>query len=203
VLGVSVLTTAVIVLMLWAVQSPPGSNRAIETPGSTAGPDRPPTATAPPTDTPTEPAPTTDRPTSGQVGNSEAGALTELNTLRSEARSRTTFDGHYVAQLASKYPGLVSPEEISPSGDNAFSAAEILSEHKKLQTTFGANIIMLLSTDYGKRQKVDGQALWVTFYDGGFTGPADVKAWCRTSFPQLKGKALTNACAVRTLRPGS
>jgi hypothetical protein len=201
-IGVALLTVLVIGVTVWVVQSPDGAGGSFP-----AAPTRSGAALDPSDHTPAEddPAPAEqadpESPPDDSTTLSEPDALNALQDLRRDSRSQTDLDGHYVAQLASKYPGLVSPKETSPSGDHEFTADEILTEHQKLQNRFGSNIILLLSTDYGKRQKLDGQALWVTFFDDRFSGSAEVTAWCRQSFPELSGGDLANACTPRTLRP--
>jgi hypothetical protein len=162
-------------------------------------------ATTPPrpTDaTPTETAETAETATADPVADPEAVALTTLRSLRAADRAHTRLDGHFVAQLASKYPGITDVQEVSADGDHAFSAAEILQQHEELRNTLGSSVILLLSTDYGKRQKVDGHALWVTFADPGLTSQAAVAAWCRKHFPGMTATERSNSCTPRRLTSG-
>ncbi len=133
----------------------------------------------------------------------QAEALAQLRQLRDADLPGVTFDGQYVAQLASKSIGISDPLQIAANGTHRFYAADILAEHLKLRNgdNLGAPVVLLLSTDYGKRQLYHGNPLWVTFALGDFYSAADVQQWCEQRFPDLSGKYLSNQCAVRRLEP--
>jgi hypothetical protein len=133
----------------------------------------------------------------------ETAALEELSRLRDESLQLVTFDGRYTAQLASKSVGIVDPYQTTASGSHTFQGADILAEHQELRdaTTDGATVVLLLSTDFGKRQLYRGRPLWVTFALGDFATGAAVTRWCAARFPDLTGKELLNQCAVRKLEP--
>lgn len=62
-------------------------------------------------------------------------------------------------------------------------------------------MILVKSTDYGKRQLVAGQPLWVTFVIGDFPGKQAVLDWCAGHFGHLPADEFTNQCQPRNLRP--
>ena len=133
----------------------------------------------------------------------ENTAAFELKTLRDGDLRTVSLDASWVAQLASKYVGIVDPEQITEGGGHVFGAVDILAEHRRLRygDNLGARVVLLLSTDYDKRQLVNGNPLWVTFALGNFGSAEDVDAWCHRRFPQLSSTQLTNACTARRLRP--
>jgi serine/threonine-protein kinase len=178
----SAVTTVLVILVVVLISN-----------GSDGGPQNAAPGAARTTDsTTTHPAPAPVDP--------ETKALAQLKALRVGDLPRVHPDGRYVVQLASKYPGITTPDEISPSGDHVFTAGEILTEHQSLRDQFGGQVFLALSTDYGKRQKVHGHALWVTFIDPGLSSLEDGESWCGASFPQLSGQALKNTCFPHTLQ---
>ena len=100
-----------------------------------------------------------------QVPDAEREALLALNQQRATDIATTPLDGQWVAQLSSKYDGIVDPLQTTVSGSHTFHYVDILAEFRHLQglDLGGANIALLLSTDYGLRETVSGHALWVTF----------------------------------------
>jgi serine/threonine-protein kinase len=169
-------------------QTPAAATKRTET--TTAAASTPPPTTQPPTPTPTQPA------------DPDTAALRRLKALRAADRPRAHPDGRYVVQLASKYPGIPTPDDRSPDGDHIYSAAEILREHQQLRMRFGADTLLLLSTDYGRHQKVRGHALWVTFVDPGLDSLAAGTEWCAEQFSGLSPQARDDACQARQLNPG-
>lgn len=133
----------------------------------------------------------------------ESAATSELQALRDGDLMTVSLDASWVAQLASKYVGIVDPEQTTQDGGHVFGAVDILAEHRRLRDgdNLGARVVLLLSTDYGKRQLVNGNPLWVTFALGDFGSAAGVDAWCHQRFPQLSSTQLTNACTARRLYP--
>jgi hypothetical protein len=158
---------------------------------------------------PAEPAtPETTAPTEAATtddSTSEDSALTELEQLSDEGRSQVSFHGQYAAQLASKYPGLVDPLQTTATGSHTFGAADILDEYQGLHDAHGGiehPVILLKSTDYGKRQMIGTHFLWVTFAVGGFPDSQSVQDWCDDQFAALDAEQRKNQCAVRRLEPG-
>jgi hypothetical protein len=130
-------------------------------------------------------------------------ALDELARIHGEDRASVTFEGQYVAQLASKTPGISDPYQTAADGTHVFRAPDILAEHRRLRD--GANgtatVVLVQSTDYGKRQLYQGQPLWVTVALGDFPTKQAVDDWCAQRFPELTGDERGNQCAARRLRP--
>ncbi|MFG1607782.1 hypothetical protein [Actinoplanes sp. NPDC049265] len=153
----------------------------------------------------TTPPPVPDPPVE-QTTDPAAQAVAELERMNAEDLPSVEFDGQYAAQLASKYPGIEDPLQTTESGSHTFEAADILDEHLRLRRTHGSDdhpVILLKSTDYGKRQRVGTHFLWVTFAVGDFPDRRSVADWCAGQFTSLGRDELANQCAVRTLRPTS
>jgi hypothetical protein len=136
----------------------------------------------------------------------EGEALAQLDELARQGLTRVTLDGRYAAQLASKTPGITDPHQTAADGTHVFQATDILHEHLSLRDdprNGEATVVLLRSSDYGKRQLYDGQPLYVTFALRDFRGAQAVRAWCARRFAGLSGETLENQCAVRRLRPAS
>jgi hypothetical protein len=150
--------------------------------------------TTPPTTSP-PPSPTTDV---------QAEALAELEQIYEQDHDSVSFDGQYVAQIASKYPGITDKLQTTANGSHRFQASDILAEFKELRTGHGSSahpVVLLKSTDYGKRQLKDGHFLWVTFALGDFPTSRSVTNWCNTEFSDLPPTERANQCAFRRLQP--
>ena len=147
-----------------------------------------------------DPEPTPESSTTTE--DAEQQALAQLEALREQSLQQVTPQGQWVAQLASKVPGIVDPEQTTTSGSHTFMAVDILAEHEALANgdNLGASVVLLRSTDYGKRQLYQGQPLWVTFSVGSFFSADDVRSWCAQRFGNLSGESLKNACAPRQLK---
>lgn len=160
----------------------------------------------PPAEEPTftpEPEPTPEN-TPESTADPEAEALDRLEAISRDDLTAVSLDGRYVAQLASKNPGTHDPIQTTASGSHTFGAADILAEHERLRSdpaNGSARVVLLKSTDYGKRQLHNGAPLYVTFALGDFGTEADVRSWCAERFPRLSTEELANQCAVRRLRP--
>jgi hypothetical protein len=158
---------------------------------------------APPTaDNPQDTATPQDRDTVTPQ-DAETDALQRLEDLRRGDLASVTFDGRWIAQLASKYVGIHDPLQTNASGGHVFTAADILAEHLALRKKVGttAQVILLQRTDYGANPNEYSQKMWVTFALGNFPSGEAVKTWCAQQFPELTGSALSNACASRRLNP--
>ena len=131
-------------------------------------------------------------------------AIAALQANRADDLHSIPLTGQWIAQLASKTPGIVDPNQITAQGGHTFSAADILSEFLKARNNpnYGSYVGLLLSTDYGTPQLYKGQALWVTFAAvPGFSSADDVRTWCAQQFPTLTGTVLDDSCTPRTLDP--
>ena len=156
------------------------------------------TSTPATTTTPIEPAPTTVQP------DPQALAVATLQAIRAVDLPKIALAGQWVAQLASKTPGIVDLNQTTARGDHTFTAADILNEYRKARSNpiYGTYVGLLLSTDYGTRQLYSGQPLWVTVAAvPGFSSADAVKTWCAQQFPTLTGSVLDDSCTPRTLDP--
>jgi serine/threonine protein kinase len=161
------------------------------------------TAQPPPATTPVvTPAPT-QAPI--PVPDPEVEALAALNQQRAADLPTTPLQGQWVAQLSSKYDGIVDPLQTSGSGSHTFHNVDILAEFQRMQALDlgGANLTLLLSTDYGQKETVSGHALWVTFAMPALSSAGDVQAWCSRYFAPLTGPELQDACTPRQLNAPS
>ena len=151
-----------------------------------------------PDSTPTEPD---TEPSPDSTTGPEAEALEQLEQLRQQDALTMVFDGRFAAQLASKSVGIVDPLQTTAAGSHTFTAADILAEHLALRSapSQGTSVVLVLSTDFGKRQLYQGSPLWVTFALGDFPDREAVQRWCARRFPELAGERLTNQCTVRKL----
>jgi hypothetical protein len=143
-------------------------------------------------------------PSASPTVDSQAAALAELRRIRNEDTQYVSFDGQYVAQIASKSVGIADPLQIAANGTHTFYATDILAEHLRLRhgDNLGARVVLVLSTDYGKQQLIGGEPLWVTFaLSPDFQTAQDVHDWCSQRFPTLSTRRLKNHCDVRTLEP--
>ena len=202
---VALVVTAVLIVAgagfgIHQLTSPSNTSKAVGLATTPASP-QPTVATSTPattTTTPVEPAPTTVRP------DPQALALATLQAIRAADLPKIALTGQWVAQLASKNPGIVDLKQTTARGDHTFTAADILNEYRKARSNpiYGTYVGLLLSTDYGTRQLYNGQPLWVTVAAvPGFSSANAVKTWCAQQFPTLTGSVLDDSCTSRTLDP--
>jgi len=166
---------------------------AVTTAATSVGDGALPTPTPSPPPSP-GPSPTVD---------GQAAALKELQQLRDADIGTVPLERQYVAQLASKSAGIVDQHQVAADGTHTFQATDILAEHLRLRKadSLDTRIVLLLSTDYGRRQLYQGQPLWVTFALGDFGSAAAVQQWCARRFPGLSGALLADYCTPRRLEP--
>ncbi|MEU8606928.1 hypothetical protein AB0C29_02855 [Actinoplanes sp. NPDC048791] len=153
-------------------------------------------------ETTTIPDPQIRNPENGPT-DTESVALARLEKIARDDFARIVLDGRYVAQLASKNPGIHDPLQTTAAGSHTFQASDILAEHERLRgeaANSGVRVVLLRSDQYGKRQLLNGEPLYVTLALGDFSGPASVRAWCASRFPELSNDSRDNQCAVRRLR---
>lgn len=136
---------------------------------------------------------------SGPAAEQARASLAALQAARDGSRQQVTLDGHWAAQLASKYDGIVDPLQTTASGSHTFAYPDILTEYQQLRAAHGDSVIVLHGTDFG-RQVQRSKPVFVTLYDGGFSSSAQAQAWCARAFPGVTGKALANKCVPRSLR---
>ena len=159
-----------------------------------------PTTAFPTEDTTTYPtqAPTTIETTT--VADPERDALNQLDRISGQDLGEVSFDGRYVAQVASKNPGTYDKFQTTASGSHTFRATDILAEYQRLRDDFGGTkVVLLKSTDFGKHQLYHGTPLYVTFYLGRFGSADAVRSWCASTFPDLSAAARADQCAVRKM----
>ncbi len=162
-------------------------------------PENPPVVVNPPP-TGAGPGPRTDGATQDPNAAANAASLAELRAARDSTVRGVSLDGRWVAQLASKYDGVVDPLQTTDAGSHTFRYPDILAEHQRIRAERGDGVILLNGTDFG-RQVARAKEVWITLYDGGFGTEAGAKAWCASAFPNLSGKELANHCVPRSLRP--
>ncbi|MDY7083596.1 MAG: hypothetical protein SYR96_00680 [Actinomycetota bacterium] len=163
-----------------------------------------PEETAPEETPPDETAPATEA-TAAPVEGTEEAALAELEDLAAQGLTQVSFRGQYAAQIASKHPGIHDKLQTTATGSHTFTAADIRDEHRRLASAHSSPehpVILLRSTDYGKRQQVNGRHLWVTFAIGDFPDRQSVLDWCDNQFAELTADERANQCAARKLNPG-
>lgn len=177
-------------------ESPAAAQPATTGPGGDAGGE--PTEESAPFEEPAQ------EPAQEPVPDPESDALATLDALAGRGLAEVSLNGQVVAQIASKYPGIHDEFQTTADGSHTFAATDILAEHEQLRSdpaNGSARVVLLKSTDYGKRQVVNGRPLYVTFALGDFGNAADVSAWCDKRFAELSAPARKNQCAARTLRP--
>jgi hypothetical protein len=159
---------------------------------------------APPDDGVVEETPTPESTPAEPEADPQQAALARLEEISRADLAAVTLDNRYVAQLASKNPGIHDELQTTAAGSHTFEATDILDEHQRLRddpANAGARVVLLKSTDYGKRQLYRGAPLYVTFAVGDFRNAQDVRTWCAERFPALSAEARGNQCAARRLRP--
>ena len=173
--------------------------------GDGQAPAGPPAFQPPATEATTEP-PAEPPATEPPAADPQEEALARLEELSSQNLAQVSLDGRYVAQLASKAPGISDPYQVAADGTHVFQATDILREHEQLRDdprNGDAAVVLLRSTDYGKRQRYRDGPLYVTFALSDFGGERAVRTWCARRFTGLTADALANQCAVRRLRPAA
>lgn len=147
--------------------------------------------------------PTPDPSTGSGPADAEAAALAELHRIRAADLAGVSMRGQHVAQLASKSVGIVDSRQVAENGTHVFHAVDILAEHRQIRQrhTGDEQIVLILSTDYGKRQLHQGKPLWITLALGDFATADEVTRWCGRQFPNQTGEALDNLCVARKLEP--
>ncbi len=174
-----------------------GSAAHAEPPATAAGAPRQPVPSAAPSASPSGTASPTapSMPPSTPPPDPRRAASDRLEELARQDATRNVVRGQWVAQLASKYEGIVDPL-VRPE---PFTLPEILAEHEALRSNpvFGASVRLLHQGDWGRAAAHD-PPMFVTVADIN-AGSADaVRAWCQAHFAQ-RGRALENVCYVRQL----
>lgn len=125
----------------------------------------------------------------------------ELERLADNGIAGVSLDGQDVAMIASKWAGIRDPLQTTASGGHVFQYSDILDEYQRLANgdNFGASVVMLRSTDYGRgTTSPDGKVLYVTFATG-FRTPSAVRSWCTLRFSDLSKKQRADSCVPTQL----
>lgn len=135
---------------------------------------------------------TPDPPTEEQL---REAALATLEDMVTADRSRDPVRGQWVAQLASKYEGVVDESQQ----DEPFTIPDILDEVliARQSPEYGHLVRVIHQGDWG-RSEPGAQTMWVTVVDLDYRSREDVVQWCEDHFSQ-RGEALLNVCYAREL----
>ncbi len=142
--------------------------------------------------------------TKTSIQNAQQSAHADLQALAATDTKSLSLDGHWVAMLAGKTSGLVDPLDKPPDGGRAWSWTTIKQQHESLRKDprFTGSIRLVLSTSFGDAVTYHGKPLFVTIYDGSFSGAADVRSWCSRTFASLDARHRADVCApARMSRP--
>ena len=213
VLALLVIAAALVVFMLKPGQSATAPTAArsagssAPTAASSAGSSAPTSASA--TATPAQHSATPSRiptptplPTPSKDPNETAKR--SLDSLVQADSSSLSYDGRYVAQLASKALGTVDPLDPPPSGSPTWTWLDIHAQHMALRQDprLSGGVRVLFSTSFGAAVRTqDGQPYYVTIYDGGFSSASSVESWCQSTFAELPADVLANSCVAARLKP--
>ena len=128
---------------------------------------------------------------------------TALDAEARRAESVVKERGQWVAQLASKYVGIVDPAQTTASGSHTFAAADIYAEHALLARAIDADVYLLDSRKWTTRRVHEGEPYWMTVaVSDAFVDADAVLAWCSRQYPTLSGTALSNRCLPMQLTAG-
>ena len=124
-------------------------------------------------------------------------AFRELESIVASDAQRSPIRGQWVAQLASKYEGVVDKSQQS----TPFTLVQILAEIEKLRVNpdYGSIVRVVHQGDWAK-STAGPTPLWVSFADIDVAFRADVTSWCDQHFSQ-RGKAQLNVCYPRQMNP--
>ncbi|MFT4295400.1 MAG: hypothetical protein QM582_08300 [Micropruina sp.] len=145
------------------------------------------------------------RPSTGSTSpaSKQQQAGKQLAAQRAADRPGLSLDGRWIAQLSSKYDGVVDKTQVAVGGGHTFHLTDILAEHQQLRARFGnagVNVYLLRATDFG-RQRGSSRTIWVTIADPGLTSSAAISNWCRQQFSQYSRSEVGNVCMPRELAP--
>ena len=148
----------------------------------------------------------TGTPTAPATPTAEQQALVALQQQRTTDAAAAVPDGQWVAKLASRYVGMEDPSSTSDAGNHTFVATDILAEHQQLRAgaNFGAQILLVSSTDFGAKETAEGKPLWVTVATNGFRSANRVNRWCERRFANLSQEQVAAVCSpIRLEKPTS
>lgn len=169
--------------------SSPGGDVMAVAPISTIGPETAESSPSAPTDSQTPPETVLTEEEQRDI------ALTTLDDMVLADRVRQPVRGQWVAQLASKFEGVVDTSQQP----EPFTIPQILDEvvaHRS-NPKYGDLVRVILQGDWGKSEP-GPKTLWVTVADLDFDNRETVLAWCEDHFSQ-RGEDLLNVCYPRQL----
>lgn len=151
-----------------------------------------PTDIAPSATTTESPIPT---PTPSKQLRDQAFATLQ-KTVADDARL-APIRGQWVAQLASKYEGVVDKSQQA----TPFTVPQILTEVTRLRADpeYGSLVRVVHQGDWAN-STAGAKPMWVTMADVDMSSRDEVVAWCESHFAQ-RGKALLNVCYPRQMNP--
>lgn len=170
-----------------------------------ATPNLSPTSAAAPTPTATVIPPPTVTVTAVAPVDPSAQARTQMDQAYAASRTAFAADGRWVAQLASKWVGIVDPNQVAADGSHTFGAVDIWREYSQARDRFGPEVLLHQSTDMGKQLsfpgKPDNEPMWLTVYYGSFADRASATQWCRQAFPSMAADQVVNFCFAKQAVP--
>ncbi len=154
-----------------------------------------------PSSSPTEESSESSTPSVSPEDPTEKPATT-LARQREQDLASAVLDGRWIAQLASKYDGVVDRTQTAASGGHTFRLADIVAEHQSLRNRFesqGISVLLLRATDFG-RQRGGTRTIWVTIADPGAGTKDEMLRWCTRNFPNRTKKQVENVCFPREFK---
>lgn len=154
------------------------------------------TETSPATEiTPTETDTPSPTPPSLTPDEERLAALATIEDLVSADRATDPIRGQWVAQLASKYEGVVDKSQ-QPT---PFTIPQILAEAEALKSNpdYGSLVRVVHQGDWGQSE-APAKTLWVTFADLDASSRSAIVDWCEGHFME-RGQSLLNVCYPRQL----
>jgi hypothetical protein len=142
---------------------------------------------------PTEtPSPTTSTPSPAQL---RAEAIARMEDMVDSDRELDPIRNQWVAQLSSKYEGIVDKSQQA----RPFTASQILAEIQTARDNpeYGSQVRVVHQGDWGGSEPL-AKTMWVTFVDLDAASRDEVLAWCESHYDQ-RGKALLNVCYPRQM----
>lgn len=156
-----------------------------------------------PSPLPSSPSPSPSEPTREEL---EEQAHERLDALADDGYATANPSGQWVAQLSSKYIGIIDPVQTAEvSGGHKFAAVDIVAEYEatkqKANEIGGASVVLIRGSDIKKgRDETSSHLFWYIF-GVDFDSKSGAEAWCQDLYPQLSGNRLKNVCYATQLKP--
>ena len=145
---------------------------------------------------PTESTPTETTSTTPSPQEQRDTAFATLEDMVSTDSERDPVRGQWVAQLSSKFEGVVdTSQQATP-----FTLPQILAEVERLRSdpAYGELVRVVHQGDWAGSE-AGATPMWVTFADLDAVSRDSVVRWCSSHFSQ-RGQALLNVCYPRQLK---